>query len=126
MAALRDALGAEYKQPQRPLGMGGTLPKLAASCVLSTVSAAVGVAAGPHQFAINAKGGCDMVQWVLQVILEAEPGLARACLDAINAFGDLERPCIRASLEANASLHPLLPIYDVMYTRGRKDSNCKR
>ena len=46
-----------------------------------------------------------MVQWVLQIIIEAEPDLARSCMDAMNAFGDLERPCIRESLEANVAFH---------------------
>jgi hypothetical protein len=59
-----------------------------------------------------------MVQWVLLVIMEAEPDLARCCLDAINVFGDLERPCITAALEASPALHPLIPLYDVLYTRG--------
>jgi hypothetical protein len=72
--------------------MGGTLTKLAAVCVLGVVEADVGVATSPHQFALNAKRGCDMVQWVLQIIMEADPKTARATLDAINAFGDLERP----------------------------------
>jgi hypothetical protein len=59
-----------------------------------------------------------MIQWILQIIMEAEPDLARACLDASNAFGDLERPCIRVALEANVALYPLLPLFDVLYTRG--------
>ena len=50
--------------------------------------------------------------------MEAESGLARSCLDATNAFGDLERPCIRAALEAKIALHPLIPFYDVLYTKG--------
>jgi uncharacterized membrane protein len=41
--------------------MGVTLPKLAVICVLDSIEAAAGVAAGPHQFAINAKGDCGMV-----------------------------------------------------------------
>ncbi len=69
MAAMRAAMGEAYLQPQRPLGMGGALTKLAVVCVLGIVEAAVGVAACPHQFAVNAKGGCDMVQWVLQIIM---------------------------------------------------------
>ena len=44
--------------------------------------------------------------------------MARAALDAINAFGDLERPCIKATLLANVLLYPLNPLYDVLYTRG--------
>ncbi len=50
--------------------------------------------------------------------MEAEPDLVRACLDAINVFGDIERPCIRVALEANVALHPCIPLYDVLYTRG--------
>ena len=62
-----------------------------------------------------------MVQWVLQIIMEVNPDLARATLDATNAFGDLERPCIRAALLANVMLHPLIPLYDVLYTWGNGD-----
>jgi hypothetical protein len=51
--------------------------------------------------------------------MEAEPDLARSCLDANNAFEDLERPCIRATLEANVAMTPLIPLYDVLYTMGR-------
>ena len=50
--------------------------------------------------------------------MEAEPELARATLDAINELGDLERLCIRAALLAKVLLHPLIPLYDVLYTRG--------
>ena len=96
--------------------MGGTLTKLAAVCVLGVVEAVVGVAKDPHQFAVNAEGGCDIVQWVLQIIMEADSDLARATLDDINAFGDLERPCICATLPTNVLLHPLIPLYDVPYT----------
>jgi hypothetical protein len=60
-----------------------------------------------------------MIQWILQIIMEAEPDLARATLDAINALGDLERPCIRVALKANVAVHPLIPLYDVLYTRGK-------
>ncbi len=52
------------------------------------------------------------------VIMEAEPDLAKSCRDANNAFGDLERPCMRASLETNVGLHPDIPLYDILYTRG--------
>jgi hypothetical protein len=50
--------------------------------------------------------------------MEALPDLARATLDAINAFGDLENPCTQAALLANVHLHQLTPLYDVLYTRG--------
>jgi hypothetical protein len=62
-----------------------------------------------------------MIQWILHIIMEAEPDLARATLDANNAFGDLERPCIKTALEANVALHPLIPLYDVLYTRGKRE-----
>ena len=99
--------------------MGNTIPKVAANCILAKVELAVAASAGAHQFAVTAKGGCNMIQWQLHIIMEAEPDLARACLDANNAFGDMERPCIRATLEANIALHPLIPLYDVMYSRGQ-------
>ncbi len=98
--------------------MGGALTKLIAACVLGIVDDVVGVAAGPRQFTVNVKGGCDMERWVLQIVMEADPDLARATLDAINTFGDLDRPCIRASLLANVLLHPLIPLHDVLFTRG--------
>ena len=65
MAALRALQGDQYMQPQRPMGMGGAISKRAPSCVLAVVDASVGVAVGPHQFAINAKGGRGMVSWVM-------------------------------------------------------------
>ncbi len=39
-------------------------------------------------------------------------------MEAANAFRDMERPCIRAAIEVNPALHPLIPIYDVLYNRG--------
>ena len=61
MASMRAVMGEAYIHHQRPLGMGGTLTKLAAVCVLGVVDAIVGVATCPHRFAMNAKGGCYMV-----------------------------------------------------------------
>jgi hypothetical protein len=99
--------------------MGNTIPEIAASCVFAKVRPSVGVTAGAHQFDVNAKGGCDMIQWISQIIMEVEPDPTRACLDANNAFGNLERPCIRAALEADVALHPIIPLYDVFYSRGK-------
>ncbi len=48
MAAMRASLGEAYLQPHRSLGMGGTLTKLAAVCVLGVMENVVGVATGPH------------------------------------------------------------------------------
>jgi hypothetical protein len=85
--ALKLRQGRLYTQPQRSLGMGSTIPKIAANCILAKVQPAVGVSAGVHQFFVNVKGGCDMIQWIhLQIIMEAEPDLARATLDASNAI----------------------------------------
>jgi hypothetical protein len=69
--------------------MGSTIPKIASNCVLETIQPAVGAATGAHQFPVNTKRGCGMLQWIFQVIMEAEPNLARNCLDTSNAFGDL-------------------------------------
>jgi len=55
MAALSATHEAAYMQPYRPMGMGGAITKLAASCVLGLVDTAAGIATEPHQFAINAK-----------------------------------------------------------------------
>jgi hypothetical protein len=109
MEALREKQGAVYMQQRQPLGMRSAIPKLAASCVLESVQPTIGVAAGANQFAVNTKGGCGMVQWVLQIIMEAEPDLGRSCLDASNAFGDLDRPCIQASLDTNVARIPSSP-----------------
>ena len=61
-AALKLRQGQLYMQPQRPLGMGNTFPKIAANYILAKVQPVVGVSAGARQFAVNAKGGCDMIQ----------------------------------------------------------------
>ncbi len=37
MEALKLRQGPLYKQPQRPLGMGSTIPKIAANCVMAKV-----------------------------------------------------------------------------------------
>ena len=118
MAILREQQGNAYIQPQRPFGMGSAIPKLAANSVLGIRQHAVSMVARAHLIAVNAKGGSDMVQWIFQDIMEVEPDLARSCLNAANAFGDMAPPCIRAALEVNPTLHPLTPLYDVLYTRG--------
>ena len=74
------------------------LAAIAATCILAKVQPVVDVSAWARQFAVNAKGGCDMIQWILQIIMEAEPNLARATLDAINAFGDLKRSGLASEL----------------------------
>jgi hypothetical protein len=60
-----------------------------------------------------------MVQWVLRVIMEAELiiDLARSCLGATDAFGDLERPCINTALEAKIT-PPNPPLRCAIHKRG--------
>ena len=48
LEALNRKQGQAYRQPHRPLGMGNTIAKIAASCVLAKVQRAVGVSAGAH------------------------------------------------------------------------------
>ncbi len=55
MEALKLRHGDHYTQPQRPLGMGITIPKIAAYYVLTKVQPAVSVSAGAHQIVVNAK-----------------------------------------------------------------------
>ena len=62
MEALELRQGQLYKKPQRPLGMGSTIPKIAANCILAQVQPDVGVLSGAHQCAVHAKGGCEMIQ----------------------------------------------------------------
>ena len=38
-------------------------------------------------------------------------------MDGINAFGENERDCIRAALEANPSMHMISPILEMLYER---------
>jgi hypothetical protein len=61
--------------------------------------------------------------------MESNGSMAAACLDGINAFGEIERACIRAALEANLSLHGLIPMFAMLYERGNDqlcyyDENC--
>jgi hypothetical protein len=50
--------------------------------------------------------------------MEAKPTLAGVSLDAINAYGDIERECIEATTRASPYLQRLLPLYELMYKRG--------
>ena len=118
MEAMKQQMGAAYKQPQRPIGMGTALVKAACNCALLMVKEAMGPAVGPSQFAIETKGGCALLQWALQMAMEAKPTFAGASLDAINAFGEIERECIEAAIRANPYVHRLLPLYELLYKYG--------
>ncbi len=39
-------------------------------------------------------------------------------MDAINAYGEIDRECIEAAIRANPYLHRLLPLYELMYKKG--------
>jgi hypothetical protein len=98
--------------------MGTTLVKAACNCALMMVKEAMGPAVGPSQFAVETKGGCALLQWALQMAMEVKPTLAGASLDAINAYGEIERECIEAAIRANPNRHKLLPLFELLYKRG--------
>ena len=118
MEALKQAEKEAYLQPQRPIGMGTTVAKLACNCALHMVKEAMGPAVGPTKFAVETKGGCALLHWALQMAMEAKSYLAAASSDAINAYGDIERECIEATIRANPYLQRLLPLYEILYKRG--------
>jgi hypothetical protein len=116
MAAMKKALDAAYVQPQHPyLGVGSTLVNIASSFALIMVRGSLGAAVGPSQFSIETKDGCDQIQWALQMAMESNKSLVDACLNGINAFKGIERICISAALEANLSLHILIPVFEMLY-----------
>jgi hypothetical protein len=50
--------------------------------------------------------------------LESNGRLSTACLDGVNAFGEINREFIRVAIMANPSLHLLLPLFEMLYERG--------
>jgi hypothetical protein len=50
--------------------------------------------------------------------MEAKPALAGANMDAVNAYGEIERECIEVVIRANSYLHRLLPLLELLYKRG--------
>jgi hypothetical protein len=111
MEQLKRRLGPTYVHLQRPIGMGMAIVKVACNCALLLVKGAMGPAVGPTQFAVETKSGCALLQWAIYMALEAKPNIATASLDISNAFGDIERVCIEATIMANPYLHSLLPLY---------------
>ena len=98
--------------------MGSTLVKVAFNCTLFMLRGSLGDVVGPSQFSVETKGNCDLIQWALQMAMESNESMAAACLDGINAFGEIERECVRAALEANPSLHMRIPMIEMLYERG--------
>jgi hypothetical protein len=62
MEEMKRKQGPNYTQPQRPPGMGSTITKVAANCILARVEPTVAASTRAHQFAVNAKGGCNMIK----------------------------------------------------------------
>ena len=52
------------------------------------------------------------------MVIECDGNLFAACMDAINAFGEIERDCICVALLANPSFHLLLSVFEKRYERG--------
>ena len=50
--------------------------------------------------------------------LESNGKFTAACLDGVNAFGEINCSCIRAAIEGNPSMHLLLPLFEMLYERG--------
>ncbi len=98
--------------------MGTTIVKATCNCALLMVKEAMGPAVGPSQLAVETKGGCALLQWALHMAMEVKPTLVGASLDAINAYGEIERECIESAIKANPYLHMLLPLYELLYKRG--------
>jgi hypothetical protein len=113
MAKLKWIKGEAYLHPQRPLGMGSTLVKVASNCVLSLLKGNMGPTIGQAQFFVEIKGGCNQVQWAI----ESSGRLSTTCLDDINAFDEIERACIKVALLANPFLHMLIPLLEMLYER---------
>jgi len=119
MEELKRQQGHDYRQPQRPIGMGTAVVKVACNeCALLLVKEAMGLAVGPSQFAVETKGGCALLQSALQMPMEASPNLAAASLDASKAFVENERDCIEAAIQASPCLHSLIPRFEMLYKRG--------
>jgi hypothetical protein len=56
MVVMKETLGSTYVQPQRPLGMGSTMIKIASNCALLMLRGSFGAAVGPSQLSVEAKG----------------------------------------------------------------------
>jgi len=78
MVAMKEDLGIAYVLPQRPLGMGSTRVKIASNCALLMLRGSLEAAAGPSQICLETKGGCDMMQWAMEMEMESNRLLADA------------------------------------------------
>ena len=53
----------------------------------------------------------------MRMVIESNGSLAVAYLDVVNVFGEIERECIRAALEANPFLRMLIPMFEIDVVR---------
>ncbi len=114
--ALLELLGPEFILSIRPFAMACVFVKLACNCVLSGIKDDIADVTGPYQFARGCKGGCESLQWALQVAMKADLALAEATMYGINGFNELERQAMMSAIVADTCLHNILPLYDMMYT----------
>ena len=98
MEEMKVKLGPAYVQPQRPIGMGMAIVKVACICAWLLVKEAMGPAVGPTQFVVETKRGGALLQWTIQMAMEAKPKLAAASLENSNTFGEIERDCIQTAI----------------------------
>jgi hypothetical protein len=53
------------------------------------VKLATGPAEGPYRFSVETEGGCDLLQWTLQIAMEQVPTLFVAIVNGVNAYGEI-------------------------------------
>ncbi len=70
MAHLRRLQGDAYLHPQRFLGMGSKLVKVASNCALLFIKGSIEPAVGTSQLFVVTKGGCDHVLLALQMAMK--------------------------------------------------------
>ena len=76
---------------------------------ITMVKEAMGPIAGPAQLSLNNKGGCDLLRWAQLIVMEHNRSLAASDLDGVNAYGEVERECIDATIKANMKPPPSPP-----------------
>ena len=108
--------GEDFIAPLRPLALAGSAwCKLATAALLQALGDSLADACGRHQYAVGVPGGIEMVLHSLEVLLQSREDLCVFTIDNINAFNAVERPAIERALWANPSLHPLLPLFYMLY-----------
>ncbi len=65
MAAMKQSHGEAYSQPQRSMGIGSTIVKVASNYALLSLRDKLGSAVVPSQFSVETKDGSDQDQWAM-------------------------------------------------------------